>query len=449
MNFLAKLKEWFSNLDPEAKKKFVLFSIIGLLIVTGVLGYYATRGGKSKVEGSKLTKKEESQELFPEGRKSLEKSALLETQSEIDKLREELLNSKKEIEELRQQANATTEKKSQFEEERRKLEEMKKELEEEKKRLRSAPPVPPPPPPSAPSIPPGTVPPGATPTASAFPSELSAPKLIGDIVVVKGENATAKSTVQSPYGQQQVLQQTSQAQQQALQQNLQQKSTTSISKVTKNETIKKKYYLPPSFMEATLLSGLDAPAVGEGKGHPVPILLRIKAPAVLPNRVKANLKGCFIIAEGVGNLATERADIRLVSISCIDRKNRAVIDQKIKGFVVDTDGKIGLRGTVVSKMGGLLVRSFLAGLVQGFGTQIFAQSQYTSVSAEGTLETVKPGKALQYGLGQGIQSAANELMKFYLELAKQTIPVVEVLPTRSVTLVVSEGAMLEVKEHEF
>ncbi|MGC8766613.1 MAG: TraB/VirB10 family protein [Brevinematia bacterium] len=437
MNFLAKLKEWFSNLDPEAKKKFVLFSIIGLLIVTGVLGYYATRGGKSKVEESKLTKKEESQELFPEGRKSLEKSALLETQSEIDKLREELLNSKKEIEELRQQANATTEKKSQLEEERRKLEEMKKELEEEKKRLRSAPPVPPPPPPSAQSTPLGAILPGATPTASAFPPESLTPKLTGEIVVVKGENATAKSTVQSPYGQQQ-----------ALQQNLQQKSTTSVSKVTKNETIKKKYYLPPSFMEATLLSGLDAPAVGEGKGHPVPILLRIKAPAVLPNRVKANLKGCFIIAEGVGNLATERADIRLVSISCIDRKNRAVIDQKIKGFVVDTDGKIGLRGTVVSKMGGLLVRSFLAGLVQGFGTQIFVQSQYTSVSAEGTLQTVKPGEAFKYGLGQGIQSAANELMKFYLELAKQTIPVVEVLPTRSVTLVVSEGAMLEVKEHE-
>ncbi|MGC9100091.1 MAG: TraB/VirB10 family protein [Caldisericum sp.] len=442
MNFLAKLKEWFSNLDPEAKKKFVLFSVIGLLIVIGVLGYYATRGGKSKVEESKLTKKEESQELFPEGRKSLEKSALLETQSEIDKLREELLNSKKEIEELRRQANAAAEKKSQLEEERRKLEEMKKELEEEKKRLRSAPPVPPPPPPPAPSTPPGTVPPGAT---STLPPELSAPKLIGEIVVVKGENATTRSTVQSSYGQQQ----TSQIQQQVQQQALQQKSTTSMSKVTKSETIKKKYYLPPSFMEATLLSGLDAPAVGEGKAHPVPVLLRIKAPAVLPNRVKANLKGCFIIAEGVGNLATERADIRLVSISCIDRKNRAVIDQKIKGFVVDTDGKIGLRGTVVSKMGGLLARSFLAGLVQGFGTQIFAQSQYTSVTAEGTLQTVKPGEAFKYGLGQGIQSAANELMKFYLELAKQTIPVVEVLPTRSVTLVVSEGVMLEVKEHEF
>ena len=53
-------------------------------------------------------------------------------------------------------------------------------------------------------------------------------------------------------------------------------------------------YLPPSFMEATLLTGLDAPTAEGAKGEPVPVLLRIKAPAVLPNRVKANLKGCTV-----------------------------------------------------------------------------------------------------------------------------------------------------------
>ena len=37
-------------------------------------------------------------------------------------------------------------------------------------------------------------------------------------------------------------------------------------------------YLPPSFMEATLLSGLDAPTTSEAKGNPVPVLLRVKDP---------------------------------------------------------------------------------------------------------------------------------------------------------------------------
>jgi conjugal transfer pilus assembly protein TraB len=36
------------------------------------------------------------------------------------------------------------------------------------------------------------------------------------------------------------------------------------------------------------------------------MMIRVQAPAVLPNEVKANLKGCFVIAEGYGNLATHR-----------------------------------------------------------------------------------------------------------------------------------------------
>jgi len=70
------------------------------------------------------------------------------------------------------------------------------------------------------------------------------------------------------------------------------------------------------------LSGLDAPTTSEAKGNPVPVLLRVKTPAVLPNSVKANLKGCFVIADGKGNLATERAELLLVSLSCLDRKGR-------------------------------------------------------------------------------------------------------------------------------
>ena len=202
-------------------------------------------------------------------------------------------------------------------------------------------------------------------------------------------------------------------------------------------------------MEATLLSGLDAPAVSKGEAHPVPVLLRIKAPAVLPNLVRANLKGCFIIAEGLGNLASERADLRLVSLSCIDRKGRAVIDQKVKGFIVDTDGKIGLRGRVVSKMGSVLARAFLARFVSGAGNILSSQSYSITTSPSGTLSTIKPGEAAQAGLGMGVQQASSELMRFYLELARQSIPVVEVLPTRNVTAVISEGVELIIKETEF
>jgi conjugal transfer pilus assembly protein TraB len=59
-------------------------------------------------------------------------------------------------------------------------------------------------------------------------------------------------------------------------------------------------YLPPSFVAAHLLSGVDAPVLKEGTANPMPMLLRLKDLAVLPNRVKADLKGCFVIAGGTG-----------------------------------------------------------------------------------------------------------------------------------------------------
>ena len=205
-------------------------------------------------------------------------------------------------------------------------------------------------------------------------------------------------------------------------------------------------YLPPSFMEATLLSGLDAPTVENAKGNPVPVLLRIKDLAFLPNSVRANLKGCFVIAEGHGSLADERAHLRLVTLSCLSKKGKAVIDDKIKGFVVDTDGKIGLRGRVVSKMGATIARSVLAGFFGGLGNAIKSSTENVAVSPLGELKTYDSNKILEAGVGEGIASGAEELQKFYMELARQTMPVIEVGATRTITLVVSEGKELKIKK---
>ncbi len=214
----------------------------------------------------------------------------------------------------------------------------------------------------------------------------------------------------------------------------------------KKDTATGSVYLPPSFMEATLLSGLDAPTTSEAKGNPVPVLLRVKTPAVLPNSVKANLKGCFVIADGKGNLATERAELLLVSLSCLDRKGQAVVDQKIKGFVVDEDGKIGLRGRVVAKMGSMIARSMLAGFFGGVGDAIKASATTMSVSPLGTTQTVDPKDIAMSGVGSGLSSGFKEIQRFYMELARQTMPVIEVGATKPVTLVISEGINLEIKK---
>jgi conjugal transfer pilus assembly protein TraB len=395
-----RIKEKWEKISPEGKRKILIFCFFFLLII-GIVGLMSInkKENKPKQASQKEVRTEEIDTDL------LKKTQYYETIKMVEELKKANEDLQKQLEELKKEK----EKETTAEEGK----EAKFEKGFEKEFLAApinVPPPPPPPPLSSSSIP-------QLPEDKNFEKQnIQSEKILSGIGVVS-EKIESVQTKDKKIEEKEV-----------------------------DEKFKKKYYLPPSFMEATLLSGLDAPAVAKGSANTVPVLLRIKAPAVLPNKVKANLKGCFIIAEGLGNLATERADLRLVSLSCIDRKGRAVIDQKIKGFIVDTDGKIGLRGRVVSKMGSVLARAFLAGFVSGFGNVLSSQAYDITTTPSGTLSTIKPGEAAQAGLGMGVQQSANELMKFYLELARQSIPVVEVLPTRNVTAVISEGVELEVKE---
>jgi conjugal transfer pilus assembly protein TraB len=207
-----------------------------------------------------------------------------------------------------------------------------------------------------------------------------------------------------------------------------------------------KIYLPPSFMEGTLLSGMYAPANEGGKGEPLPGLIRIKNLAILPNSVKADLKGCFVIVEAHGSLFDERAHVRLDTLSCLAKNGESVIDQKVKGYVVDQDGFVGLRGTVVSKMGAAVARSLFAGFVAGFGDAVAQSTTTTSISPLGTTQTFNTDEAAKAGAGKGLSQAGHDLQRFLLDLGKQAIPAIEVGAMRPVTVVISEGVDLEIKE---
>ncbi|MDO8948264.1 MAG: TraB/VirB10 family protein [Desulfocapsaceae bacterium] len=208
-------------------------------------------------------------------------------------------------------------------------------------------------------------------------------------------------------------------------------------------------YLPPSFMEASLLTGFDAATSSGAKGgNSEPLLLRIQTPAVLPNDIKANLSGCFVIAEAVGRLDKERADVRLVSLSCLSNEGSAVIDTQIKGFVTDSDSKVGLSGRVVSRMGASTARAIIAGIFGGAGEALKAAATTTSTSTLGTTNTVEAAEIGKYALGGGLSEGANTLQDFYMDLAKQTTPVIEVAATKKVTVIVSEGKDLEIKENK-
>jgi conjugal transfer pilus assembly protein TraB len=219
-------------------------------------------------------------------------------------------------------------------------------------------------------------------------------------------------------------------------------SALSQSSKKKNRTV----YLPPSFMKARLITGVLALASKDGTNNPEPIILRVEAPAQLPNDIKANLSGCFVVGNATGSLAKERVEVQLVSLSCVDFKQRSVVDQPIKGFLADTDSYKGLSGRIVTRAGAASARAFMAAAFEGIGQSISVTQGVQSISPLGSTVTLDAEDSAKAGVAGGIKGASEELKKLYVDLARQAGPVVEVGGSKEVVVVIQEGVNLEIKE---
>lgn len=203
-----------------------------------------------------------------------------------------------------------------------------------------------------------------------------------------------------------------------------------------------KTYIPSgSFMRVALMGGLDAPTGGQAQNNPWPVLMRVQDNAFLPNRYRAQVRECFLLGSGYGDISSERAYLRLESLSCVLTSGE-VIDANVKGYAVGEDGKAGLRGRLVSKQGQVLANALMTGIISGIG-QGFQQSATSySTTALGTVGTVEPGKQFQAGIGSGVGKALDRLSQYYITLAEKMFPIIEVDAGRVVDVVLTKGVAL-------
>ena len=201
-------------------------------------------------------------------------------------------------------------------------------------------------------------------------------------------------------------------------------------------------YLPVSFTRGILLGGLDAPTGGQSQSNPHPVLIRLSDNSVLPNRFRAEYRECFVIAAGYGDISSERAYLRTETLSCV-RDDGSTLEVKIQGSVYGEDGKVGMRGRLVTKQGQILANALLAGLASGLGQSLATASTTYSTSALGTIATTSGSQAYRAGLGTGAGRALDRLAQYYIKLAEQTFPVIEVDAGRTIDVVITKGARID------
>ncbi len=202
-----------------------------------------------------------------------------------------------------------------------------------------------------------------------------------------------------------------------------------------------------SILTGVFLNGMDAPT-GHGSGRQqFPALVKIQKEAILPNNYRSDIRDCFLIVSGYGDLSSERAYLRGEVLSCITNK-KEILEGRLDSYVVGPDGHAGVRGRLVSKQGQVIAKSLMAGFLSGLSKAFDVNAVPTlNTSSNGSVsyEKVYSTTALQGAAASGISSSLDRIANFYIEMAEGLFPVIEIDAGRKISVIVSKGARLSIK----
>lgn len=198
-------------------------------------------------------------------------------------------------------------------------------------------------------------------------------------------------------------------------------------------------YVPSgTFCQGVLLGGAYAPSGASAQNDTVPIIFEITDNCHLPNGQASLLKGARVTASVYGKISADRGMVRLDNLSFINRENE-ILDIPVEGTAFDHSGKTGIRGTTLLRNGKLIRMSGISGLFSGLGEAAKAYTQTQSVSSLGATNSVDPSKIPLYATGSGLTTAMDKVSEYYIKLAEQYQPVIELNSGAVVDIVFLKG----------
>ena len=195
------------------------------------------------------------------------------------------------------------------------------------------------------------------------------------------------------------------------------------------------YRLPAtSILTGTLVTGLDASTATQSRRDPFPVLLRLQKTAILPNRYQADVRECFVLLAGYGDLSSERAYLRGETVSCV-LLDGSVIETRLQGYAAGEDGKAGVRGRLVTKQGQFIARALMVGFIEGVADVLQKGDTVTlGLSQSQGEDGSNPwGSAALRGTG----NALDRIAQFYIDQAYNLFPVIEIDAGRQLDIVLT------------
>lgn len=219
------------------------------------------------------------------------------------------------------------------------------------------------------------------------------------------------------------------------------------------EKVPDSYHLSTGLSQVYMITGAYAPAFQEGDAEPLPVLFEAEGEIIVPNNYLSSVDKCFLLGSAKGNMNSQTASIKLVSISCLlgDDANFR-IEGPISGWVIGENGIPGIHGELLHKNGAWLARTFVSGFLETFANAIGGSGSGTRVVYDTTKSASSDNMttindSLTAAGGRGVSTVFNKLGQYYLKMAEQIFPVIEVKGGRTVDILLIGGEDLKVVEN--
>lgn len=180
-----------------------------------------------------------------------------------------------------------------------------------------------------------------------------------------------------------------------------------------------------SLMTAVLVTGMDAPVGQTAQSNPHPVIAKLTGRVLMPNGKSMDLRGCVVLASGYGDLSTEKVYLQTTTLSCIDSDNR-IFETQVQSSGLGSDGKVGLRGRMVTRDGALIARNMQAGLVQGLALAFQGGNQSFDVTTDQPYALPSTEYLGRTMIGQGVSNSLDTMIQRYNRLMDQIFPVIEI-----------------------
>jgi len=219
--------------------------------------------------------------------------------------------------------------------------------------------------------------------------------------------------------------------------------------IAKKEALQNSFHVSIGFTQAYMITGAYAPTFQNSQANPLPVLLEAEGNILMANDVEGSVDKCFLLGSAKGNINSQTVSIKLVSISCLIDDGKYRIEGPISGWVIGENGMPGIPGEMLHKNGAWIAKTFVAGFLQTFAQAITGGQTQPIVIGTGTTGTnTNVGQAIAgntaYAAATGLSTVFGKLGDYYLKMAEQIFPVIEVKPGRTVDIMLLGGENLSV-----